>query len=187
MAEVGHNSGNRLSVRLHPADNVVTARIDMLAGTSVDDEGSDTVGPIPSGHKIATRRIAKGEPVRKYDQIIGFATEDIAPGNHVHVHNVEMRDFDRDYAFCKDARATKFFPEKDRKTFEGYLRANGRLGTRNYIGVLTSVNCSATRTSTVAWRFRIPPVVAWRVRAKDTLTFSACSGALPSIRISLGS
>ncbi|MBM86287.1 MAG: galactonate dehydratase [Rhodospirillaceae bacterium] len=150
MAEAGHNSGNRLTVRLHPVDNVVTARADMLAGTSVDEEGAYTIDPIPSGHKIATRRIAKGEPVRKYDQIIGFATEDIAPGNHVHIHNVEVRDFDRDYAFCKDARATEFFAEEDRKTFEGYVRANGRSGTRNYIGVLTSVNCSATAAKYIA-------------------------------------
>jgi len=150
MAEPGHNSGNRLTVRLHPADNVVTARIDMLAGTGVDDEGVDTGGPVPSGHKIAARAIAKGEPVRKYDQIIGFATEDIAAGAHVHVHNVEMQEFDRDYAFCQDAKPTDFVPEGERRTFEGHVRANGRVGTRNYIGVLTSVNCSATAAKYIA-------------------------------------
>ena len=94
MAEPGHNSGNRLIIRLHPADNVVTARIDMLASTGIDDEGVAAVDPIPSGHKIATRAIKKGEEIRKYDQVIGFATRDVAPGEHVHVHNVEMKDFD---------------------------------------------------------------------------------------------
>ena len=150
MAEPGHNSGNRLAIRLHPADNVVTARIDLLAGTGLDGEEAVAAGPVPAGHKVATRRIARGEPVRKYDQIIGFAAEEIAPGAHVHVHNVEMRDFDRDYAFCADARPTDFVPEAERRTFEGYVRANGRVGTRNYIGVLTSVNCSATAAKYIA-------------------------------------
>ena len=150
MAEPGHNSGNRLSVRLHPADNVVTARIDMLAGTGIDDEGVSAAEPVPSGHKIATRLITKGEEIRKYDQVIGFATQDVAPGEHVHVHNVEMRDFDRDYQFCQGVTATAFVPEADRRAFQGYVRANGRVGTRNYIGVLTSVNCSATAAKYIA-------------------------------------
>jgi altronate hydrolase len=150
MAEPGHNSGNRLSVRLHPADNVVTARIDMLASTVIDGEGVSAAGAIPSGHKIATRSIKKGEEIRKYDQVIGFATQDVAPGEHVHVHNVEMKDFDRDYQFCEGVTPTAFVPEGERRTFEGYVRGNGRVGTRNYIGVLTSVNCSATAAKYIA-------------------------------------
>ena len=150
MADLGHNSGHRLSVRLHPADNVVTARIDLLAGTGDDVEGVKTTGPVPAGHKVATRAIARGEVVRKYDQVIGFASSDIAPGEHVHVHNVEMRGFDRDYAFCVDARPTDFVAEAERRTFEGYVRPGGRVGTRNYIGVLTSVNCSATAARYIA-------------------------------------
>ena len=150
MAEPGHNSGKRLTVRLHPADNVVTARVDMLAGTGIDDEGIAVAAQIPSGHKIATRPIAKGAEIRKYDQVIGFATQDVAPGEHVHVHNVEMKDFDRDYQFCEGVTPTAFVPEADRRTFEGYVRSNGRVGTRNYIGVLTSVNCSATAAKYIA-------------------------------------
>jgi altronate hydrolase len=150
MAEPGHNSGNRLTVRLHPADNVVTARVDMLAGTGIDDEAIAAAGQIPSGHKIATRPIAKGDEIRKYDQVIGFATQDVAPGEHVHVHNVEMKDFDRDYQFCEGVTPTAFVPEAERRTFEGYVRGNGRVGTRNYIGVLTSVNCSATAAKYIA-------------------------------------
>jgi altronate hydrolase len=150
MAEPGHNSGNRLIIRLHPADNVVTARIDMLASTGIEDEGVAAAGPIPSGHKIATRGIKKGEEIRKYDQVIGFATQDVAPGEHVHVHNVEMKDFDRDYQFCEGVTPTAFVPVAERRTFEGYVRGNGRVGTRNYIGVLTSVNCSATAAKYIA-------------------------------------
>ncbi|MBT5912422.1 MAG: UxaA family hydrolase, partial [Rhodospirillaceae bacterium] len=101
MIEVGHNSGNKLVVRLHPADNVVTSRLDMLANISIDDEQVSSKSEIPSGHKIATRLIQSGEEIRKYDQVIGFATAEISPGEHVHVHNVEMRDFARDYQFCE--------------------------------------------------------------------------------------
>ena len=80
-----------LTVRLHPNDNVVTARIDLLPNTAVAGEDVACAARIPAGHKVATRPIAKGEPVRKYDQIIGFASADIAPGEHVHMHNVEMQ------------------------------------------------------------------------------------------------
>ena len=86
-----------LTVRLDADDNVVTARIDLLPNTAVTGEDVACAARIPAGHKIATRPIRAGEPVRKYNQIIGFAREDIAPGEHVHVHNVELHDFDRDY------------------------------------------------------------------------------------------
>ena len=97
MATAGHNSGSKLIVRLHPSDNVVTARLDILENTPIDDEQISSSCPIPSGHKLATKKIKAGEEIRKYDQVIGFASKDIDQGEHVHVHNVEMRDFDRDY------------------------------------------------------------------------------------------
>jgi altronate hydrolase len=140
-----------LTVRLHPRDNVVVARIDILAGTEV--EGLVCRDRIPAGHKVATSAIEAGEPVRKYDQIIGFAAESIAPGEHVHVHNVEMRDFARDYAFGADMRPTDYVPEHERATFEGFRRESGRVGTRNYIGVLSTVNCSATVCRFIAQTF----------------------------------
>jgi len=140
----------RLIIRLHAADNVVTARAELLPGAVLAGEGVTVAQPIPSGHKVATRPIAKGEPVRKYDQIIGFASEDIAVGEHVHVHNVEMHDFERDYAFGVDAKPTAYFNDSELATFQGFRRASGRIGTRNYIGVLTSVNCSATAAKYIA-------------------------------------
>jgi altronate hydrolase len=142
-----------LTVRLHANDNVVTARIDLLPNTAVSDEGVACAMRIPAGHKVATRPIAAGAPIVKYDQIIGFASADIAPGEHVHVHNVEMRDFDRDYAFGVDVRPTAFVPEAERAGFDGFLRANGKAGTRNFIGVLSTVNCSATVCHHVAETF----------------------------------
>ncbi len=142
-----------LTVRLHPNDNVVTARIDLLPNTAVAGEDIACSAPIPAGHKVATRPIAKGEPVRKYDQIIGFASADIAPGEHVHTQNVEMQDFARDYAFGADAKPVAFVAEDQRASFQGFLRASGRAGTRNFIGVLSTVNCSATVCHHIAETF----------------------------------
>jgi altronate hydrolase len=142
-----------LTVRLHSNDNVVTARIDLLPNTAVTGEDVACAARIPAGHKVATRPITAGAPIVKYDQIIGFASKHIAPGAHVHVHNVEMRDFDRDYAFGADVRETPYVPERERASFDGFLRANGKAGTRNFIGVLSTVNCSATVCHHVAETF----------------------------------
>ncbi len=95
-----------LTIRLNPNDNVVVARLDLLPGTEI--EGIAVRGPVPAGHKLATAPIAAGEAVRKYGQILGFATEAIAPGEHVHTHNMAMGDFARDYAFGIDARPTQY-------------------------------------------------------------------------------
>ena len=135
-------------LRLNPNDNVVVARTDILPGTPV--EKVKTVGTVPAGHKIATVAIASGEAVRKYDQIIGFASTDIAPGEHVHVDNCAMADFARDYAIGVDAREVNFLGDSERATFQGFKRGNGSVGTRNYLGILTSVNCSASAARFIA-------------------------------------
>ena len=109
-------------------------------------------GDIPAGHKIARHAIAKDAPVRRYGQVIGFASQPIAAGDHVHSHNLEVRAFDRDQGVGQDYRATQLVPQP--ATFEGYQRADGRVGTRNYIGIIASVNCSATICKAIAERFR---------------------------------
>jgi altronate hydrolase len=136
-----------LTIRLHPADNVVVARMDILPGTKIEGEVAAT-SRVPPGHKILTRPVRCGEPLRKYNQIIGFATEDLPAGAHVHTHNCVMGDFERDYAFCADARPTDFITPA--ATFMGYRRADGRTATRNYIGVVTTVNCSAATSRMIA-------------------------------------
>jgi arabinonate dehydratase len=141
-------------IRLHPDDNVVIARVPLLPGAVLGD--NVTAGQrIPAGHKAAVRAIAKHEPVRRYGQIIGFASTAITPGQHVHVHNCEMGDFAKDYAYGIDARRTDYanVPE----TFQGIRRPNGKVATRNYIGILTSVNCSAHVAGVVADMFRRNP------------------------------
>lgn len=136
------NRPARAVLRLHPEDNVVVAIDNLAAGTAV--EGVVLGERVPKGHKIATRAIAPGEAIRKFGQIIGAASQPIAPGAWVHEHNCAMETFARDYRYAEEARPTDFVPAAERATFEGYRRANGRAGTRNYVGILTSVNCSAS-------------------------------------------
>ncbi|MBM3556351.1 MAG: altronate dehydratase [Alphaproteobacteria bacterium] len=139
-------------LRLAPMDDVVVARVDIAPGTIIPAEAVSAIARIPAGHKLATRAITKGEAVRRYGQIIGFASADIAPGEHVHTHNLVMGDFARDYAFCQEAKPP---PKAARPaTFQGIVRPDGRIATRNYIGVLTSVNCSAGVAKIIADRFR---------------------------------
>jgi altronate hydrolase len=139
-------------IRIHPADNVVIARRQLLGGTVLEAEGVTVAGLIPPGHKIATRAIAPGEVVRRYDQVIGRATQPIAPGQHVHTHNLAFGDFERHHEPGIDARPTSLVA--DPASFLGIVRPDGRVATRNYIGVLTSVNCSATVARAIADHFR---------------------------------
>jgi altronate hydrolase len=116
--------------------------------------------PIPKGHKVAIAPIAAGAPVRKLGQIIGVATTPIAAGEHVHVHNVEFRPSAADHSIGTDRRGAPVLPESEAATFEGIVRPDGRVATRNYIGVLTTVNCSATVARHVADQFRGPQGLA---------------------------
>jgi altronate hydrolase len=141
-------------IRLHPEDGVVIARATLLPGTPVAD-GVVSEGRIPAGHKVATRPHSVGEPILRYGQIIGFALSPIKPGQHVHVHNCGMGDFSKDYAYGVDATPTDYANRP--ATFDGIRREDGRVATRNYIGILTSVNCSAHVAGLVADAFRKNP------------------------------
>ncbi|MEK9960625.1 MAG: UxaA family hydrolase, partial [Rhodobiaceae bacterium] len=139
------------TIRLDPADNVVTATLTLEAGTPVEDVVTQAI--IPRHHKVASRPIAAGEAVRKYAQVIGYASEDIPAGAHVHVQNVEFRATEANYEFATDLRPVVPVEAAARDSFMGYRRADGRVGTRNYIGILTSVNCSATAARMIASAF----------------------------------
>ncbi|MFN8759077.1 MAG: UxaA family hydrolase [Tagaea sp.] len=130
------------TIRLDPADNLIVA-VDPLE-PGFEGYGARAAAKIPRGHKMAIERVPQGAPLRKFGQIIGFATRDVAPGEHVHTHNCEFAAFARDYAHAENARPWDPLPIERRRTFQGYRRADGRAGTRNYIGILTSVNCSAS-------------------------------------------
>jgi altronate hydrolase len=135
-------------IRLHAADDVVIAINPIESGTWLEGVGIRTTNPIPAGHKVAVRAIAPGEPVKRYDQVIGFAAKPIGIGEHVHVHNLALHDFARDYAFCAD-RKPSVATEKE-ASFKGIVRASGRVATRNYVGIISTVNCSATVSKKIA-------------------------------------
>jgi altronate hydrolase len=139
-------------IRIHAHDNVVIARQQLLGGTVLTTEGVTVSGLVPPGHKVATCDIAQGQPVRRYGQIIGVATQPIAAGQHVHTHNLAFSDFARAHSPGADAQPTAYVATP--RTFDGIVRADGRVATRNYIGVLTSVNCSATAARAIADYFR---------------------------------
>ena len=138
------------AIRLHANDNVLVARTDLAQGSKIAEEGLICLNRIPAGHKLAARAIAKGEPVLKYNTVIGFASADIAPGTLLHRLNMEFREFDRDYAYARDYKPVDMIPEAERATFMGIVREDGRVATRNYIGIVSTVNCSATVSHRIA-------------------------------------
>ncbi|MEA3155539.1 MAG: altronate hydrolase, partial [Betaproteobacteria bacterium] len=150
MIEIREKPATGAAIRLHESDNVVIARTDLAIGTNLEREGLTCRSQVSAGHKVAARVIRKGEPILKYNVVIGFAAVDIAPGTFVHSHNMEFREFDRDYAHAQDYRPVEFLPESERASFMGIVRDNGQVGTRNYIGVLSTVNCSATVVHKIA-------------------------------------
>jgi len=137
-------------IRLHPKDNVIVARRDVPACTFVESEGFTTLTEVPAGYKVASRDIRKGEQILKYNTCIGFAKEDTPAGTMMHSHNILFDHVDLDYAFCKEYRPTELLPSEKRATFEGFVRPDGRVGTRNYIGVLVASNCAATVARRIA-------------------------------------
>lgn len=132
-------------IKLNQIDNVAMAKKTLQLG----EEGAKSI--IPKGHKIALTDIGLGKPIIKYAQIIGYAAEFISKGSHVHVDNLEFRNVDQEYEF--GTNKTKIEPPKDKATFLGYRRPDGKVGTRNTIAILTSVNCSATAARLIAEYF----------------------------------
>src|SRR5258707_8241332 len=118
-----------LSIRLHPDDDVVIARVELPAGTLLTKENVRTAVRVPPGHKVAVRDVAQGKPVHRYNQIIGFATQPITAGDIAHVHNVAMGDFQRDYAYCALAQPTQHV--QTTPAFLGPKRAAGPAATRH--------------------------------------------------------
>ncbi|MGH7324971.1 MAG: UxaA family hydrolase [Candidatus Rokuibacteriota bacterium] len=144
------------AVVLRPEDDVAIAKHELTAGTILED------GPvaitvrqdIKPGHKVARRAVRVGQPVRRYGQIIGFATQDVAVGDHVHSHNLGIGDLQREYEFCTDVQPVDYHPAAQMRYFDGYRREDGRVGTRNYVAIVSTVNCSASVSQFVKDKFR---------------------------------
>lgn len=150
-----------LLLRLHPADDVAVARDAIVAGTVLcgADGSLQALDDIPAGHKIATRAVDVGAPVRKYGQVIGVATTAIVPGQHVHVHNLDMGSSHPSHGVGRAYVPTA--PVAEPATFEGYVRSDGRVGTRNFVGVISSVNCSATVCKAIEKAFAGDAMTEW--------------------------
>ena len=150
---------SQVAVQLRPEDNTAVAARTLAAGLEVRVNGHTVTldRRVNLGHKVALRPIKKGDAVTKYGQIIGFASEDIAPGAHVHVHNVAADAFERDYAFGRDCPPSP--PKAEPRTWMGYDRGPGRAepfryGTRNYVAIISTVNCSASTSKYISERIR---------------------------------
>ncbi len=140
-------------VLIHPDDNVCIAVRNLPVGARIvaGSRSVELTSPVNMGHKIALERVGDGEKIVRYGQTIGFATADIGPGDWVHTHNLSAGQFTRQYAPC-----SAIPPPPDPvvgRTFQGYRRASGRVGTRNYLAVISTVNCSASVSKLIARRF----------------------------------
>lgn len=151
-----------VAVRLTAGDHVAIAKQSLLPGTILLlEDGSElrVTQMVPTGHKVAIADVAEGDPVVRYGQQIGFATQEIKVGQHVHVQNLNIKDMGSltlDYAFCEDYQPVELVPESERRTFMGFKRPDGRVGTRNFVAVLASVNCSSSATVAIAEHFAQP-------------------------------
>jgi altronate hydrolase len=142
-------------IQLNALDDIAIALHDLPMGAVVafSDRSIAVLNPVPSGHKLALVDIEKGQPVRRYGQVIGFARQDIRAGEHVHVHNLGVDALDSQPSLVSDTESIPVLPLLERRTFQGFHRVRGRAGTRNYIAVISTVNCSAHVTQAIAHHF----------------------------------
>lgn len=139
---------------LRPEDDVAVAVQPLAAGEVIAIAGREIrlLTDVPAGHKFSLNALAPGDPVRKYGQVIGYATVAISPGEHVHTHNLTAGELRQDYEFGTEIRPIE--PPAAPRTFLGYARPDGRVGTRNYLAIVSTVNCSASVSRYIADRFR---------------------------------
>ena len=140
-------------IRVHPADNVGVVLIDVCLGEAVPSENVVGRAQVPARYKIAARRIAAGEPIRKYKVVIGFTATAIDAGSLAHDHDTAFREFERDSAYASEYRPVSLLCDAEHATFDGYVCTDVRIATRKYIGILSTVNCSATVVRKIAESF----------------------------------
>src|SRR5439155_124124 len=144
------------AVLLRAEDDVAVAKAELAAGTVLEDGTTriEVRQDIRPGHKVARKAVRTGAPVRRYGQVIGFATQDIAVGDHVHTQNLGIGELQREYEVGVDVKPVDYYPAESMRYFDGYRRDDGRVGTRNYVAIISGVNCSASVSQFVKDRFR---------------------------------
>ena len=147
------NQSKPQSIRLHSDDNVIVVLNDLETGSGIIQENITCKDFIPAGHKVSTESIKKGSYILKYGQIISIASKDILQGEHVHTHNLEMCNLDHGDTLKPPITPNKTFKKKESASFKGYMRKNGQVATRNYIGVVASVSCSSSVARFIAEKF----------------------------------
>lgn len=168
----------QLTLQLHAADNVAVARTELLPNVLLPElDGLAVADTIPRYHKLATRPIAKNDLIIKYDQVIGIASENIQPGQHVHSHNCFLPADGLPKRPAGQSQTAKTETSTDLPThFLGYPRADGQVGTRNYIGILTSVNCSATVAKLIEKHFASPGALSAYSNVDGVVAFTHATG-----------
>lgn len=165
---------------LDPGDDVAVAMRDLRQGETlaVRDGALVVADDIGSGHKVALRDLPEGAHLHKYGQSIGVATRPITTGEHVHSHNLGYVE----EAVSDGVQKTQVeLPDTEAgRTFLGYPRADGRVGTRNYVGILASVNCSASTAKMIAEQ--VKPYLAEfdNVDGVVALTHNSGCGMIPA-------
>ncbi len=154
---------DRAAILLTKHDNVAIARVPLPEGQEIELDGHRlrTRSAIGMGHKIALKPIAQGEHVVRYGEVIGRARVALNPGDHLHTHNIEFEEQVFDYDFPHAERPIAAAPVNTR-TFLGYPRGDGRVGTRNYIAVVAASNCAAHTAELIAATYdhkALPPNV----------------------------
>jgi altronate hydrolase len=167
-----------VAVVLHPADTVAVLKQPVRAGTELADGAwrLKAAADAPAGHKIALRGVADGEAVLKYGQVIGFASRPIGAGDHVHTHNLVVKPFVRDCQIGLEAGPVQSCPPAEARWFEGYARPGGAVGTRNYLAVISVVNCSASVARHVQDRFRAEDLRRTFPKVDGVVAFTHKSG-----------
>ncbi len=162
VAASGETALHELVVQLHPLDNVGIAKSLLQPGTTLAWESAESRlihvpvrEPIPPAHKIALREIPMGQTVLRYGQVIGIALQDIGPGEHVHTHNLGLGPSRQTPSYARESPPAISPAKKEARTFLGYRRADGRVGTRNYVVVMSTVNCSAHVCQQIARHFTL--------------------------------
>lgn len=160
---------------LNPADNVAVARRELETGTALPGLSVKTREIVPAGYKVAMQAIPKGAPVLKYATVIGFASKDIEVGELMHSHNIAFQEFDRDYAHAEGYTPVNVLPASERATFQGFRREDGRVGTRNMIAIVSTVNCSATVCHEIADHFTAERLAGY-ANVDDVAAFTHSTG-----------